>query len=118
MNNLKEPLSGPLAEVIKTDFTSPAPDADLKALNEAFLKKHSQSPDHLRRGYNVRYLLDPASKATNESELQKLVASAASIEDAAAGLELLEGWKSEAKVVDAYREVAAKRWPQASVFQK
>ncbi|KAF1968332.1 NMDA receptor-regulated protein 1 [Bimuria novae-zelandiae CBS 107.79] len=118
LNNLKEPLTGPVAEAIKKDFTSPAADADLKALNEEFLKKHPQSPRHLWRGYNVRYILDPNSKSQNEADLQKLVASSSSIAEAVAGLELLSEWKSEAKVIDAYREAAAKKWPQATVFQK
>lgn len=118
LNNLKEPLSGPIAEAIKQDFTYPAPDADLKALNEEFISKHSQSSSHLRRGYNVRYLLDPNSKSQNESDLQKFVASSPSIAEAVAGLELLREWKSDAKVLDAYRDAAAKQWPQAVVFQK
>ena len=118
VNNLKEPLSDAVAEAIKQDFASPAADADLKALNEEFLKKHSQSSEHLRRGYNVRYLIDPSSKSQNESDTQKLADSSPSIAEAVAGLGLLQSWKSDEKTVEAYREVAAKRWPEATVFQK
>jgi peptide alpha-N-acetyltransferase len=111
-------LPDSVAEAIKQDFASPASDADLKALNEEFLKKHSQSSEHLRRGYNVRYLLDPSSKSQNESDTQKLAGSSPSIAEAVAGLELLHSWKSDEKTVEAYREAAAKKWPQATVFQK
>lgn len=63
-------------------------------------------------------MLDPKSKAQNESDVQKLIASCSSIAETMAGLELLKKWKSDAKTMDAYREAAAERWPQATAFQK
>lgn len=107
-----------MAEAVKQDFTSPAPKADLKAANEDFLKKHAQSPDHLMRGYSVRYHLDPATKSQSESDIQKILdLPSVSLAQATAGLTLLNQWKSEAAAVDAYREAAAKKWPQATLFQ-
>jgi hypothetical protein len=39
-------------------------------------------------------------------------------EQALAGLSYLDIWKSNASTKDAYREAAAKKWPEATVFQK
>jgi hypothetical protein len=83
------------------------------------LKKHSESASHLQSAYNVRYILDNGSKAQNESALQKtLDLSNITIQEAQAGLKLLDQWKSEQKVKDDYRAKAAERWSQASVFKQ
>jgi peptide alpha-N-acetyltransferase len=113
-----EPLSSQASEVIKESFTTPPPDADLKAYNNDFLKKHSQSACHLQSGYNVRYILDNSSKSQNEQDLQKtLELSSITIEEAQAGLALLNQWKSEQKVKDDYRAKAAGRWNEATIFK-
>jgi len=113
-----EPLSSQASEVIKESFTTPPADADLKAYNDDFLKKHSQSASHLQSGYNVRYILDNSSKSQNEQDLQKtLELSSITIEEAQAGLALLTQWKSEQKVKDDYRAKAAGRWSSATVFK-
>ncbi|KAJ4296687.1 hypothetical protein N0V90_006735 [Kalmusia sp. IMI 367209] len=119
LDTLQEPLTEPIAEAINQDFKSPAPKADLKAINDGFLKKHSQSQEHLQRGYSVRFHLDPTSKSQNESDLLKLFElPSISITQATAGLKLLNEWKSDVKTIDTYREAAAKKWPHATVFQK
>jgi hypothetical protein len=83
------------------------------------LKKHSESASHLQSVYNVRYILDNGSKAQNESDLQKtLDLSNITIQEAQAGLKLLDQWKSEQKVKDDYRAKAAGRWSKASVFKQ
>lgn len=113
-----EPLSSQASEVIKDSFTTPPADADLKAYNDDFLKKHSQSASHLQSGYNVRYILDNSSKSQNEQDLQKtLDLSSITIEEAQSGLALLNQWGSEQKVKDDYRAKAAGRWSDATVFK-
>jgi hypothetical protein len=113
-----EPLSSQAEQVIKESFTTPPADADLKAYNTDFLKKHSQSASHLQAGYNVRYILDNSSKPQNEQDLQKtLELSSITIEEVQAGLALLSQWKSEQKVKDDYRAKAASRWSEATVFK-
>ena len=105
--------------MIKETFTTPAADADLTAYNNDFLKKHSQSAPHLQSGYNTRYILDNSSKSQNEEDLKKtLDLPNVTIEQAVAGLALLDEWKSDAKIQDAYREKAATRWSEATVFRK
>jgi hypothetical protein len=121
VNNLKEALPSPVAEAIKQDFTTPPANADLAALktfNDDFLKRHSDSPAHLQRGYNVRFHLDPNSKSQDEKDLQKLLSlDSVTLQQAIAGSALLEEWKSDGSAIDAYREAAAKKWPQATTFQ-
>lgn len=113
-----EPLSSQASEVIKDSFTTPPADADLKAYNDDFLKKHSQSASHLQSGYNVRYILDNSSKSQNEQDLQKtLELSSITIEEAQSGLALLNQWGSAQKVKDDYRAKAAGRWSDATAFK-
>lgn len=40
------------------------------------------------------------------------------MEQGAEGLKIFDGWKSDEKAVDAYREAAAKKWPEATAFKK
>ncbi|KAE8851666.1 hypothetical protein PTNB73_00682 [Pyrenophora teres f. teres] len=113
-----EPLSSQTEQVIKESFTTPAADADLKAHNDDFLKKHAQSASHLQSGYNVRYILDNASKSQNEQDLQKtLELPNITMEEAKAGMALLDEWESEQKIKDDYRAKAASRWSEATVFK-
>ncbi|RYO26676.1 N-terminal acetyltransferase A complex subunit [Alternaria arborescens] len=113
-----EPLSSQASEVIKDSFTTPPADADLKAYNNDFLKKHSQSASHLQSGYIVRYILDNSSKSQNEQDLQKtLELSSITIEEAQSGLALLNQWGSAQKVKDDYRAKAAGRWSDATAFK-
>lgn len=94
-------------------------DADLKAFNDEFLRKHSQSVPHVQSAYSVRYILDSSTKGQNEEDLkQTLDLPEITIEQAQAGLALLDEWKSEESVKDEYRAKAAERWTEATVFKK
>ncbi|KAF5851366.1 hypothetical protein GGP41_004200 [Bipolaris sorokiniana] len=113
-----EPLSTQASEVIKATFTAPPADADLNVYNDEFLKKHSESALHLQSGYNVRYILDNSSKSQNEQDLLKtLDLPTITIEEAKAGLTLLNEWKSEQGFKDDYRAKASSRWSAAVVFK-
>lgn len=82
------------------------------------MKKHAQSASHLQSGYNVRYILDKASKPQNEQDLQKtLELPNIAMEEAKAGMALLDEWGSEQKIKDDYRAKAASRWSEATVFK-
>lgn len=119
VSKLPEPLPAPAAQVIKESFTTPAADADLKAYNESFLKKHPKSASHLQAAYNVRYILDNSTKSQNEADLTKaLDLPDATLQQALAGFGLLDQWKSEQKVKDDYRAKAASRWSEAVVFKQ
>jgi len=118
VNDLKKPLPTPVAEAIKQDFILLSADADLKAANEDFIKKHSQNVEHLQRAFDVRYHLDDSTKPQNESDLQKLLDLPLSCGQAVSGLKLLGRWNSDASVIDTYRKTAAKKWPYATIFQE
>lgn len=91
---------------------------DLKKANSEFQQKHSQSPPHLQSAFNVRQFLDPSSKSQNESELKNTLSlPSVTIEQAIAGLALLDEWKSEESTKKDYLQAAAKKWPDATVFQ-
>ncbi|KAF2869769.1 NMDA receptor-regulated protein 1 [Massariosphaeria phaeospora] len=121
---LKEASALPahVAAILKDEFTSQWPgNADLTAHNEAFFRNFSTSPAHLQAGFYARYLLDPTdkTKAACEAELTKLLTADLdiSIEQAVAGAAYLDRWNSDDKTKEAYREAAARKWPEATVFQ-
>lgn len=119
ISKVSEPLPAQTSEVLKESFTAPSASADLKAYNDDFLKKHSDSASHLQSAYNVRHVLDASSKSSNEADLKKtLDLPNATIEDAVAGLALLSEWSSDEKVKDDYRAKAASRWTDATIFKK
>ncbi|KAF2856293.1 N-alpha-acetyltransferas-like protein 15 [Plenodomus tracheiphilus IPT5] len=119
LSKLPEPLPSQVAQVITETFTTPPTSADLKSYNDDFIKKHSNSVLHLYSGYHVRYILDSSSKAQNEEDLNKtLDLPESTIDQAVAGLALLNEWKSEQNVKDDYRAKAASRWSGATVFKQ
>lgn len=118
MNGSKD-LPAKVEEALKTSFTILPPGADLKAYNSEFQQKHSSSVPHLQAVYNVEYLLDNSTKSQNESSLLKLLdLPSITMAQASASLDLLNEWKSEEQTKETYREAAAKKWPEASIFQK
>jgi peptide alpha-N-acetyltransferase len=118
VNGVKD-LDAKVSEVLKSSFTIAPADADLKSYNEQWLQKHSESPAHLQSAYSVRYILDNSTKSQNEADLKKVLElPSTTLEQATAGLTYLDSWNSDEKTKDAYREAAAKKWPQAIAFQK
>lgn len=108
-----------MSQVVKETFTTPAADADLKAYNAEFTKKHSDSASHLQAAYSARYALDSSTKSQNETDLVKtLDLSSITFEQARQGLALLAEWKSDEKVQEEYRSTASGKWSEASVFKK
>lgn len=113
-------LPAVLLEGLKSKFYEIIPaDADLKAYNSEWQQKHSQSTPHQQSAYHVKYLLDNSTKGQAEEGLKKLLdESSITSEDALAGLKYLDEWKSDEATKTAYKEAAAKKWPEATVFQK
>ncbi|KAL1604637.1 hypothetical protein SLS59_003832 [Nothophoma quercina] len=117
--NKASDLPAESTQVIKDTFTTPAADADLKAYNDDFISKHSESAPHLQAAYTARFALDNSTKSQNEADLVKtLDLSNITFEQAEQGLTLLSEWKSEEKVKDEYKSNAAGRWSEATVFKK
>ncbi|KAF2733158.1 TPR-like protein [Polyplosphaeria fusca] len=118
VDELKD-LPSQVSEVLKAKFDMIPAGSNLQKRNAEWQKKHSESADHLISAYHVKYLLDNSSKAQGESEMQKLLDSPSiTRSEATRGMEYLKEWKSDEKVKKAYVEAAAKKWPEASIFQK
>ncbi len=65
----------------------------------------------------MRALIGKEAKATNEKDLLgTLSLDTTSMEDASAGLALLNEWGSTKEVKERYRSSAAERWNRASIF--
>ena len=102
-------IAGAATELVDQDAK------DLTRWNEAWRSKHSQSAPHIHAYLRVRQLHDPDSQKQNEKDLiDSLSLEDMALEDAVAGLELLEEWGSSSTD---YKRVAAERWKEAIVFK-
>lgn len=85
--------------------------------NNAFLSANKASASHIQAALSCRHLLNASSKSQNEKDLTaSLDVGDVSLENALAGLELLNEWGSDQGVKSAYAEKAKKKWPESSVF--
>jgi peptide alpha-N-acetyltransferase len=118
IDSLSEPLPPTISEIIAAEIESLLPKSkSLADWNDEFLAAHSDSPAHVRSVLAVRQSLAPESKPEVEKQLvSSLDLDMASIEDALAGMKLLNSWGSGQEVKTAYRDQARKRWKEASVF--
>lgn len=109
---MSEVLNAEMSTLITNDAT------DLSAHNASFLEKHSASAPHVLAGLRARQYLDSETLEQNQKELQETLGFvSATLDDALAGLELLEEWNSSPAALDAYLERARQRWSEATVFQ-
>lgn len=118
VDNLPEPLPPNVSEVIAADFDPLLPKTqDLTSWNNAFLDAHNDNPAHVQSALSVRQLLASGSKADNEKGLLSTIDfQAASLENALAGLSLLDDWGSSQDTKTTYMTQANKRWKEASAF--
>ncbi|KAF2189796.1 TPR-like protein [Zopfia rhizophila CBS 207.26] len=108
-----------VSEVLKSAFTFIPFGADLLAYNNDFKRRHPKSPSHLQASYNAQYFLDKETKESNEKALQQLLElPSITMAQANAGFATLDAWGSAQRTKDSYREAAAKKWPEATIFQK
>ncbi|GLI75276.1 hypothetical protein PoHVEF18_003529 [Penicillium ochrochloron] len=116
LDSLSEPLPAPIAEVINTEFETMLPKAQkLEEWNESFLTANKDSVAHVQAALSARHILNPDSKAECEKDLLATLDSPKiTIDEAAAGIDLLNKWGSE---TSGYVQEANKKWPEASVFQ-
>lgn len=103
-----------VTEVIKTEFNLIPASADLAKLNEDFLANHSDSPEHIIVAARTRKALSSQVEKNDGALISILEKSTVTVDKAAEGLALLTLWKSGQ--VEAYREKAASKWPEATVF--
>jgi hypothetical protein len=108
-----------LSEIIPTEIKTLFPDdTNLPDWNKDFLERHKSSASHIQAGLRVRALIGNEADETNERDLFAVLSlDSASMDIAAAGLDLLDVWGSSAEIKDRYKNKAAERWGRASVFQ-
>lgn len=118
IDNLPEQLAPNVSEIITSEFERVLPKSkNLAEWNDAFLSANSSSPAHVQSALAVRQLLTPQSKVQCEKELtSSLNLDMASVENAMAGLNLLDSWGSDQDAKTVYCDHARKRWKQATVF--
>ncbi|KAK2734256.1 hypothetical protein FQN55_002873 [Onygenales sp. PD_40] len=119
IDTLTEPLPAEVSEVIATDFEPLLSKSEnLTSWNDSFLAAHKSSAAHVQSALSVRRLLTPDAKAGTEKDLLSTVdLETTSLENALAGLHLLDDWKSSREAKAAYINQAQKRWEQASAFR-
>ncbi|KAJ5138611.1 uncharacterized protein N7515_003459 [Penicillium bovifimosum] len=115
LDSLSEPLPEPVAEVVNAEFDKLLPKSqNLEEWNESYLSANKGSVSHVHAGLSGRQLLKPESKSQCEQDLlATLDSSDITIDEAIAGLDVLDKWGSEKT---AYAEKASKKWPESSVF--
>jgi peptide alpha-N-acetyltransferase len=87
----------------------------LEEWNESFLTANKDSVAHVQAALSARHILNPDSKAECEKDLLATLDSPKiTIDEAAAGIDLLNKWGSE---TSGYVQEANKKWPETSVFQ-
>lgn len=119
LNNDAYGASSKLAQIISIEGKTLLPQINkVTEWNNNFLDRHKSSASHTQAGLRVRALIGKEAKATNENDLLgTLSLDTISMEDASAGLELLNEWGSSKEVKERYRSSAAERWSRASIFR-
>ncbi|PGH18591.1 hypothetical protein AJ79_00370 [Helicocarpus griseus UAMH5409] len=119
IDNPPEPIHEKISEAIAADFDPLLPKSqDLTSWNDSFLSAHKSSAAHVQASLSVRQLVSPDSKSQGEKELLSTVDfETTSLEDALAGLHLMDDWNSSQDAKSAYINQAQKRWAEASAFQ-
>ncbi|KAM5453833.1 hypothetical protein MaudCBS49596_002456 [Microsporum audouinii] len=107
-----------IIDLINAEFDILLPKStDLTKWNEEFLSSHAKSAAHVQAALTVRQMLSPESKGQSEKDLiSSIDLDTTTLEDALAGLSLLDDWGSAAETKASYSTNARRRWTKASVF--
>ncbi|EFR03747.1 NMDA receptor-regulated protein 1 [Nannizzia gypsea CBS 118893] len=107
-----------IVELINAEFDLLLPKStDLTQWNEEFLSTHAKSAPHVQAALTVRQMLKPESKEQAEKDLiSSIDLDNTSLEQALAGLSLLDEWGSTVETKASYSTSARRRWAEASVF--
>lgn len=118
LDSISEPLPPPVAEVVNSEFELLlAKTQNLEQWNDSFLAAHKDSVAHVQSALDCRQLLKPDSKAQCAKDLSSTLDLAnITIDQAVAGLNLLNQWGCDEAAKTAYIQKASAKWPEASVF--
>jgi len=119
LSRLTTPLPKETSEVIQSLFLSARASHSVPEETEQFLHDHRDSAAHVHSALRVRFAIDPKTAAANSAaDVEKtLDLPGLTIEQAIEGRRLLEEVRATSDVRKAYSDKAAKRWPQAPIFQ-
>lgn len=86
--------------------------------NQSFISAYKSSAAHVQAGLQVRGLAEKDSQEQNEKDLiETLSLPGVKLGEATAGLNILEGWRSDVEVVTAYKQAAGSVWSEATAFR-
>jgi len=122
LDKLAEPLPDQVKQVIDATYTSKLDTSkSLEESNEEYLARHKDSAPHTQSVVRFRHVLkpdDPETKAQGVRELQDtLKLETLSLQDAEAGVRVLDDIRADADAKEAYLKAARERWPEATVFR-
>jgi N-alpha-acetyltransferase 15/16, NatA auxiliary subunit len=119
LQNSSKDMSQNLLDILKSQAkTLFSPDTRIADWNNDFLNRHKASAPHIQAGLRVRALIRKGAEEEDESDLlATLSLDSTTLQDAKAGLELMNDWSSSAEARNAYKKAAAEPWTRASAFQ-
>ncbi|OQO12244.1 hypothetical protein B0A48_02885 [Cryoendolithus antarcticus] len=110
-------LPSAVKETIEAAFPNKHADEDITKHNEHYLERHANSAPHVQAVIRVRRAADDKSAEKSAGDLNKTLESeTVALEDALAGLSLLDDIEAETTAKEKYTEAARKRFPEASAF--
>lgn len=125
VDSVRSSLPENVRSVITSTFDIIPESTPLKAYNDSFLSRNSDSIPCTHAALRVRNFLAPESQSQNEQDLlQTLEAEDVTIEDAKEGLDILRAWKTKKggdgteSIMQEYKRKAQERWPKATIFDK
>lgn len=120
LDNVSEALPKEVQEVVQDLYLSKLDSKSLEQRNEEYLEKHKQSVSHVQSVVRFRNALKPDAEETKSKGVKDLQSSLElpnlSLQQAQAGVELLDEIKAGGNARQAYLEAARVRWPEATVF--
>ena len=121
LDNLSEPLPKEVQEVIQDLYLGKLDSKRLEQCNEEYLAKHKQSASHVQSVVRFSNALKPDAEETKSKGAKELQRSLnlpnVTLQEAQAGLELLDEIKAGSDARQAYLEAARTRWPEATAFK-
>ena len=120
LDTLPEPLPEKVQSVVKETFLSKVPTKSVQESNEEYLSAHKSSSPHVQAVALVRQALKPKDEEAKKQSAKDLEATLNSdqttLQDALAGLRVLESLGASKEARDGYAKKAAGRWAEADVF--
>ncbi|KAF8474760.1 NMDA receptor-regulated protein 1 [Kalaharituber pfeilii] len=116
-------LPSEVKTIIDSEFYGvllPSKDTDLVSINNEYLTKHKDTPQHLRGALRAKFALGTVSPDELAKEVIKSITKGLNdtyeLKDVNEGLELLKEVKVGEQAVEEFKKVARRRWETANVL--